>query len=102
MSGRSKGLMAMWGEPIVKLGGADAEKLGIGGGDLVRISSANGSVEMRARIVEENLPGQVFLPIHHPDQSVNRLLAFPTNGAGRHPSIKSLAVKLGRIGRPAP
>jgi predicted molibdopterin-dependent oxidoreductase YjgC len=94
--------MAMWGEPTIHVHPRDAETLGIGKGDLVRIGSANGSVEMRARVHDDVQPGQVFLPIHHQDQPVNRLVPFQANGNGRRPSIKSLAVSLERIGGPAP
>ncbi|HEY3111138.1 MAG TPA: molybdopterin-dependent oxidoreductase, partial [Chloroflexota bacterium] len=102
MSSRSKGLMIMWGEPTIHVHSTDAERLGIGQGDLVRIGSASGSVEMRARVHDDVQPGQVFLPIHHQDQPVNRLVPFQANGNGRRPSIKSLAVRLERIGGPAP
>ena len=94
--------MTMWGEATIHVHPTDAEKLGISKGDLVRISSANGSVEMRARVHDDVQAGQVFLPIHHQDQPVNRLVPFQANGDGRRPAIKSLAVNLERIGGPAP
>jgi formate dehydrogenase major subunit len=96
ISSRSKGLMAMWGEAAIKINPGDAEKNGIGPGDLVRISSAHGAVEMRAKVTEEMLPGQVFLPIHHPDQPTNKLVPFGQR------TIKSFPVKVERIAGPAP
>ncbi len=99
MSSRSKGLMAMWGEATVRINPTDASSLGIGPGDLVRITSGKGAVEMRAKVSDEMLPGQVFIPIHHPDQPVNRLVDLPSNGRR---TIKSFAVKLERIAGPAP
>jgi predicted molibdopterin-dependent oxidoreductase YjgC len=96
ISSRSKGLMAMWGEAAIKLHPEDAGKNGIGPGDLVRITSPHGAVEMRAKVTEEMLPGQVFLPIHHPDQPANKLVPFGQR------TIKSFPVKLERIAGPAP
>lgn len=99
ISSRSKGLMAMWGEALVQINRGDAERLGIGDRDLVRISTERGAIEMRATLTQELLPGQVFVPIHHPDQPVNRLIGLPINGRR---TIKSFAVQLARIGGPSP
>jgi anaerobic selenocysteine-containing dehydrogenase len=96
MSSRSKGLTAMWGDPIVKMLRADAERLGIGADDLVRVATERGAIEMRARLVDDLLPGQVFVPIHHGDQSVNRLIGMAARG------IKVFAVSLTRLAGPAP
>jgi formate dehydrogenase alpha subunit len=95
MSSRSRGLTKMWGEAVVTVHPTDCAGLGLGAGDLVRISSAHGAIEMRVRVSEEMRPGEVFVPIHHPDQPVNRLLPL-----GR--SIKGVAVKLERLAGPAP
>jgi predicted molibdopterin-dependent oxidoreductase YjgC len=92
----------MWGEAAIHVHPTDAERLGIGRDDLVRISSASGAVEMRARLQDDVQAGQVFLPIHHQDQPVNRLVPFQASANGRRPSIKSLAVNLERIAGPAP
>ena len=42
------------------------------------------------------LAGQVFVPIHHPDQPANRLVPFGQR------TIKAFAVKLERLAGPAP
>jgi predicted molibdopterin-dependent oxidoreductase YjgC len=102
MSSRSKGLTKMWGDPLVWVNPEDAERLGLGAGDLVAISSASGRIEMRVRLCPELLPGQLFVPIHHPDQPINRLVPFQENGAARRPAIKSVAVALERLGGPPP
>ena len=100
ISRRSKGLMKMWGDPLVWVNPSDAARLGLGAGDLVRIGSAAGQVEMRVRLCPEMLPGQVFVPIHHPEQPINRLVPFQGNGRARRPSIKSFAVRLERLAGP--
>src|SRR5262245_22090800 len=102
LSGRSKGLMKMWGEPRVWVNPNDAARLGLGAGDLVRLSSASGRVELRVNLGSELLPGQVFVPIHFPDQPINRLVPFQENGRKRRPSIKSFAVRLERLAGPPP
>ncbi len=101
ISSRSKGLMSMWGEAQVQINERDAAREGIGQGDLVRILSPHGSVEMRAKVGIQMQPGQVFLPIHHPDQPANRLIPFPESN-GHRPNIKSLAIRLERLSGPAP
>jgi anaerobic selenocysteine-containing dehydrogenase len=48
----------------VELSPVDAERLGIGEGDLVRVESPRGAIEVRARIGQV-MPGAVFAPFHY-------------------------------------
>ncbi|MFP3959996.1 MAG: molybdopterin oxidoreductase family protein, partial [Spirochaetaceae bacterium] len=46
---------------------ADAERLGIEGGEWVTVTSRRGSAQALAEVTEEVPPGQVFLPMHYYD-----------------------------------
>jgi anaerobic selenocysteine-containing dehydrogenase len=49
-------------EPLVKLHPKDTENRGIKDGDLVKVSSARGNIQMKARVVEVAPPGIVVIP----------------------------------------
>lgn len=63
-SGRSRELDAAAPEPWVELSVADAERMGVGEGDVVRVESARGALEARARITELR-EGVAFAPFHY-------------------------------------
>ncbi|HLA28813.1 MAG TPA: molybdopterin-dependent oxidoreductase [Syntrophales bacterium] len=49
-------------EPLVKLHPKDAENYGIKDEDRVKVSSARGSIQMKAKVVKAALPGVVVIP----------------------------------------
>src|SRR5215208_3732035 len=97
----------------VELSPADAESLGVGEGDVVRVESPRGQLEARTRIssIKE---GVVFAPFHYgyfdePDgqpRAANELTMTEWNPASKQPLYKVGAVKVTKIadagGTPAP
>jgi anaerobic selenocysteine-containing dehydrogenase len=63
-TGRAPELQAAAPEPWVELSRTDAERLGIGEGQLVEVASARGAVRVPARITEIR-EGAVFIPFHY-------------------------------------
>jgi ferredoxin-nitrate reductase len=102
-------------EAWVELAPADAESLGLGEGDVVRVESPRGWLEARARIsgIKE---GVVFAPFHYgyfdsdgPDtrpRAANELTITEWDPASKQPLYKVGAVKVTKIasagGTPAP
>jgi predicted molibdopterin-dependent oxidoreductase YjgC len=102
----------------VEINPADAEKLGVGEGDMVRVESPRGRLEARARLsgIKE---GIVFAPFHygyfdtpegdspngHP-RAANELTITDWDPASKQPLFKIGAVKVTKIadaeGEPAP
>ncbi len=83
--------------PYVEVSPADATQLGLGPDDWVRVSSARGTVEVRAFITPVVQPGQVFMPMHH---AATNQLTFPAfDPFSRQPSYKASAVRLDRLER---
>jgi assimilatory nitrate reductase catalytic subunit len=80
----------------------DAAARGVETGDPVVVESARGSVPARAHVVGSVQPGQVFLPMHHPE--VNRLTFPGFDPYSRQPSYKYSAVEVRRaeVWEPAP
>lgn len=62
-------------EAFVELNPADAEGLGIAEGDVVKVASAAGDIELKARLSDGIRPGCVFVPFRLGDRPVSALLA---------------------------
>jgi formate dehydrogenase alpha subunit len=60
----------------------DASRLGIADGELVRITSAAGSITGKARVTTRLQPGLLFAPYHFRDLNVNSLLVGSANLVG--------------------
>jgi nitrate reductase NapA len=78
----------------------DARRLGIHDGEMVRVSSRRGSLELRARIDYRSQPqvGQLFVPSFDENLPVRRLLldtACPLSG---QPETVSCAAQVERVG----
>jgi len=96
----------------VELSPADAESLGVGEGDVVRVESPRGRLEAKARIsgIKE---GVVFAPFHYgyfdgdgPPRAANELTITEWDPASKQPLYRVGAVRVTRIsdsgGMPAP
>jgi len=83
------------GVPYVEVSPVDAEALGLGPTDWVRVRSARGEAKVRAFITHVVQPGQVFMPMHH--ASTNQLTFAAFDPYSRQPAYKSCAVRLERL-----
>ena len=84
----------------------DAEALGIGEGDWVRVTSRRGKVEARATVGDIE-PGQAFVPFHFGywdapghAQAANELTIFDWDPVSKQPHFKYAAVAIERIEAP--
>jgi ferredoxin-nitrate reductase len=112
---RSPQLNAAAPEVWVEIHPSDADELGIGEGDLVRVESPRGTLEARARIsgIRE---GVVFVPFHygyfdedHPEghrRAANELTITQWDPVSKQPMFKSAAARVTKIagaeGKPSP
>jgi anaerobic selenocysteine-containing dehydrogenase len=107
-TGRSKPLTAAAPRAWVEMAPADCEALGISEGDLVRVSSRRGTIEVPVRISGIR-PGSVFAPFHygywdaggvpgeHPT-AANELTLTEWDPVSKQPVFKNAAVRVERIG----
>ncbi len=80
---------------------ADAGRLGIADGEIVRVASARGAVEAPARVDPGLRPGLVFMTFHFPDDvDVNRLTIDATDPKAGTAEFKAAAVRVDKL--PAP
>ncbi len=79
-----------------------ADRHRIDHGDLVRLTSARGSVTAPARITDAVRPDTVFMPFHWPgEQNVNRVTNDATDPVSGMPEFKVCAVAVARADHPA-
>lgn len=76
---------------------ADAEHLGIGGGERVRVRSRRGAIKIAARVTEVVPPGVVFASFHFAESPVNRLFNPKFDPIAKIPELKICAVKVEKI-----
>jgi formate dehydrogenase alpha subunit len=72
----------------------DAEKLGIADGEMVRVTSRRGEIEIAARVTERVPPGTVFLAFHFKEAAANRLTIAALDPVAKIPEFKVCAVRI--------
>ena len=97
MTGRTPGLMEIEGKSFIEMNEADAARLGIENGELVRASSRRGSIETTARVGTKVSEGETWMPFHFPDGNCNWLTHAALDPICRIPEYKVCAIKVEKI-----
>jgi ferredoxin-nitrate reductase len=89
-------------EPFIQINAELAEKLGVGDGEMVQVSSRRGTVRLKAQISDRVPPGLVFVPMHWgdlytPGNSVNYLTLSAIGRVAKQPELKCCAVAVEKI-----
>lgn len=84
-------------EPYIEIHPTDAARYGIEPAGLVDVSSAHGTITVRALVTDRTAPGSVFVPMHWTDQwasagRVDTLVAAETDPISGQPDSKATAV----------
>jgi anaerobic selenocysteine-containing dehydrogenase len=103
-TGRAPQLDAAAPDAWVELHAEDAEPLGIGEGDLVRLESPRGTLEAPARLTGIR-PGTVFVPFHYGawrhagkvPRAANELTITAWDPVSKQPIFKVAAVRLAKV-----
>jgi assimilatory nitrate reductase catalytic subunit len=82
-------------ELYVEINPGDARRLDIKPHQWVRVESRRAEVRARAFVTHSVAPGQLFLPMHHPD--VNKLTFPAFDPHSRQPSYKACAATVGPV-----
>ena len=100
MSRRSPGLDAVAPEAEVEIHPADATRLGLAEGDLVRVASRRGCVVAAARITRRSSPGVVFMTFHYAESATNLLTIDAVDPTAKIPEYKVCAVQIAKLSSP--
>jgi formate dehydrogenase alpha subunit len=94
MTRRSPTLVREIDRAFVEVNPSDASKLGIGDGDMVKVSSRRGSVELEARVTDRVGKGIIFMPFHFAEAAANLLTSPALDPVSKIPELKVCAAKL--------
>jgi anaerobic selenocysteine-containing dehydrogenase len=109
---RARQLQQVAPDAWIELSETDADRLGIGEGDLVRVESRRGRIEARARITAI-AQGTIFAPFHYgyfdttgsgPDgrpRAANELTLTEWDPVSKQPNYKICAVRVTKVADPA-
>jgi predicted molibdopterin-dependent oxidoreductase YjgC len=97
MSRRSPGLDAIAPEAEAEIHPADALRLSIADGDLLRVFSRRGCVVAAAHVTPRSAPGMVFMTFHFAEAAVNLLTIDAVDPTAKIPEYKVCAVNIQKI-----
>jgi assimilatory nitrate reductase catalytic subunit len=101
-TGRSARLSQHLAEPFVEIRPEDARAHGVTDADLVRVSSASGSIVVRVLLSKRQSRGTVFVPMHWTDQFAGRarvdtLIPGIVDPHSGQPALKHASARIGRF-----
>ncbi|EJA3581294.1 formate dehydrogenase subunit alpha [Vibrio vulnificus] len=96
MTRKTQGLNNLAG-PRAMISVQDAEALGIGNGDMLKVSTRRGEIEIAAFVTKRMQAGVVFIPFHFVESPVNRLTTTATDPHAKIPEFKVAAVRIEKL-----
>jgi formate dehydrogenase major subunit len=81
-------------EAVASFAPAELRRLGIAAGELVRVTTRRGSIELKARSDSAVAPGQVFIPFCYAEAAANVLTNPQLDPFGKIPEYKFCAAKV--------
>ncbi len=97
MSRRSPPLVDYANDAYLLMHPTDADRLGLGDGEMVRITSPRGSIQAPLRRSKEVAAGELFMPFHFGEAPVNRLTRDELDPFSRIPPFKLSACRVERM-----
>ncbi len=96
MTRKTKGLDVL-GSPKVMISVYDAEKIGVSNGDMLRLSTRRGEIEIAAFVTKRAQVGVIFLPFHFAEAAANKLTIDALDPVANIPEFKICAVKVEKV-----
>jgi formate dehydrogenase alpha subunit len=88
------------GEAYVELNPADAKRLGIENGEMMKIKSKRGKVTIKARVTKRVSEGTVFIPMHYREAAANVITNDALDPVVKIPEFKVCAVSVEPVKKP--
>jgi len=95
MTRRSYALDAISPRAEVYLNPDDAAELGLADGQMARVSSRRGTIELAVRVSHREARGNCFIPFHFREAAANLLTIDEIDPWGKIPEFKFCAVRIG-------
>jgi formate dehydrogenase major subunit len=100
MTRRSYALDAIAPKALVFVHPQDAADLGLADGDLARVSSRRGTIELEVKVSHREARGNCFIPFHFREAAANLLTIDEIDPFGKIPEFKFCAVRIEPAGVP--
>ncbi len=97
ISRKSASIDEYYPNALLEVSLADAKELGIEDGEVVRVSTRRGSVEVKAHITDRVKKGRIFLAFHFNEAPANMLTIAALDPEAKIPEFKVCAAKLEKI-----
>ncbi len=97
MTGRSKSIKEFSAEDTLRINPEDAANLGVSDGDMLKVTSRRGEIEVKAEITDTVGKGVVFMTFHFSDSPVNKLTNCAIDPVAKIPELKVSAVKVEKV-----
>lgn len=97
VSRRSRGLNEIYPEAVVEINPEDAAEIPCGDGEMVKVISRRGKIELKVRVTDKSPPGVVFIPFHFAEAAANVLTIDALDPMARIPEYKVCAVRVEKI-----
>jgi predicted molibdopterin-dependent oxidoreductase YjgC len=97
MTRRADGLSAIYPEGLIEMHPEDAARLTVDDGEMVRVSSRRGEVNVKADVTEKIQPGVVFMTFHFAESAANLLTNPAVDPVAKIPEFKACAVKVEKL-----
>jgi formate dehydrogenase major subunit len=97
MTRRSSTLDTIEPEAIACLSPRDLGTLGVRGGDVVRVTTRRGAIDIKVRIDEAVPSGMVFIPFCYAEAAANILTSPQLDPFGKIPEFKFCAARIEKI-----
>ena len=102
MTRRSYALDAISPRALVFIHPDDAAELGLDDGDMARVSSRRGTIELAVKVSHREARGNCFIPFHFREAAANLLTIDEIDPVGKIPEFKFCAVRIGPAHQPGP
>lgn len=96
---RVPGLVELFPETLIEINNVDAEQLGIEDGDMVRVVSRRGQVEVRASVSDKCPTGTVWMDFHFSNVPTNELTSSAIDPVAKTAELKACAVRVTKLSR---
>ena len=102
-TGRAIGFEELVPHELAELNPVDALALSIEDGEVVRVSSRRGSLEVHAKVTDRSPKGAIFMAFAHPDTAPTNVLTIDAyDFITETPEFKACAVKVEKLNRSEP
>ncbi|EGW37378.1 formate dehydrogenase subunit alpha [Desulfosporosinus sp. OT] len=97
MTQRTGALEVAYPQEYLEINCLDAENSGVCDGEIVKVTSRRGSVEVAVRVSDRVTPGLVFTSFHYPEVAINQLTNPARDPISKIPEFKVCAVKITKV-----